>query len=534
MPSAEETYEFRHVVTRDAAYQMLLPSERGDLHRIVVDHFHATLDDETRGHAAAEVLQHIDAIDGDDLRELEFLYLRHAAKFARTTYQSAKAARYLRRVIDHELADTGSRIEAAQLLGSVLLGSGETKQAADVLTAALEEAKQAAPQSTGSIRGALAGVYMEGGRTDEAEELFEQAVADCRASGDDVALGRALTNRAILFRHIGKDIDHEALLKEALEVHRRVGKRTQEGLTLMALGGVYRTADESVSAEDYYNQALEIFRELGDRPLEAQVWGNLANVYLVTERIDEAATAYMRALKVMRELGRRRSEAILLGNYGQLLEKQGRLNASVAASALSVALFERTNDLMLLQPFRSMLASGLMLRGRFEEADALFGKIEQELAGDANVGALDHVLPALFRFRLAQASGGYGPGRDPGAPDPARLEDAAEVLRRIRAANTAKASKLTRVVDRDSMEMSKQLNDLRARVEAGKPALRFNNEPPDKLDPPTRKALLAWLRKCHPDQLRWMREHNPELHAAMLADTEDLPEPDWRSERILD
>lgn len=534
MPSAEQAYEFRHVVTRDAAYQMLLPSERSDLHRHVFEHLHVTLSPADRAHHATEILQHIDAIEDETLLASEFEYLKLAASHAKSSYQGQSAVTLLRRLKQHSMCNVKESLDASHELGATLLALGRVEEAAEVLSDALSHARGESPARVGGIQGALAGVYMESGRVKESADLFEKAIAACKESGDELALGRALTNRAILFRHTGEDVDHEALLNEALEVHRRVGNRSQEGLTLMALGGVHRTAENNELAEELYNRALEIFRELGDRPLAAQAHSNLANVYLTSHRTDQADAAYQQALKAMRELGRKRSEAILLGNYAQLLQGQGRLAACVASARQGVQILQSMNDLMLLPPFRGMLASNLAVLGLFEEAESMLALAETELGADSKVGALDHLLPTLFRFRLAQAFGGYGPGRDPAKREPARLDEAAAVLKRIRAGNTARASKLTSVVDRGIVDMSTRLSKLREALENGKPSGQFNNTSPDKMGLEMRRSILARLHEECPEQLDWMRTNDAKLYAAITDGLEGLAEPDWRNETILD
>ncbi|MBZ0136186.1 MAG: tetratricopeptide repeat protein [Planctomycetes bacterium] len=537
MASTEEdlkaAYEFRHAVTRDAAYQMLLPSERSELHRQVVDHLNHVLSEEQRVTSGAEILAHIDAInEPETLGPLELAYLKRAAGHAIETHQSLPAIEYLERIRAHELADVETRMDATQRLGATLLALGRMQEAAHALSTAIEEAHAVAPQHLGSLRGGLAGVYMESGRTEEAGELFELAIQDSRAGGNDLALGRALTNRAILYRHIGKDVDHESLLKEALEVHRRVGNRSSEGLTLMALGGTYRTGEDNAGAEELYRQALAIFRELGDRPLEAQVWGNLANVYLVSDRNDEAGQAYVRALRVMRELGRRRNEAILLGNYAQLLQRQGRLTAGLAAGARAVSILESLNDLMLLPPFRAMHASNLTLMGDFEGAERHFQQAENELSGDANVGALDHLLPARFRFFIARACGGFGPGRDPAARELSMLGKAEATITRLRNANKAKSSSLTSVINRSVIKLSAHLNKTREQLQRGSATGLFNGGLLQSHAPSCRKALVARLLELAPEQLRWMQLHEPEVYAGLVEGIDDLPAPDWRSPDI--
>ncbi|MCA8911605.1 MAG: tetratricopeptide repeat protein [Planctomycetes bacterium] len=533
MPSsAEQLYEFRHAMVREAAYQMQLPSERAALHDATFEYLHATLDDADRTVHAQELLSHIRGAGDEALATYELVYLRRAARRAQYTFQDAAACDLLEEVRSHHLCDLETSLRASQELGGLLLRLGRPEDAVTVLRDALNRAHREAPKQVGQLLAALAGVYMESGQAVRAKELFEQAVAKLREAGDERQLGIALTNRAILLRHLGDAVDVEALLNEALDVHRRTGNLRFEALTLMALGGSRRALDDDASAERCYAEALRVFRDTGDRPHEAQALGNLANVFLMTERLDAAQDAYLRALRVMRELGHRRSEAILLGNIGQLLQRTGRLGASLRAGHDSVAMLEQLNDLMLLPAFRAMHAGTLAAVGEFEQAETQLARAETELGNAESVSALDHTLPEIIRFRLAQAAGGYGPGRNPKATEPARIEQASGVLKRLRDAGKSRDDGRTKILDRSSLELARLLADVRGQLETGQPPLLFNNLALTKTAPEFRKALLCRLEALEPGQVAYMREHNPELYRLLIRDLKDVPEPDWRSEEL--
>ncbi|MCA8935503.1 MAG: tetratricopeptide repeat protein, partial [Planctomycetes bacterium] len=504
MPFAEELYEFRHAVVREAAYQMQLPSERAGLHRAAFEFMHTHLDDSDRTAQGMEILSHIRATDDKSLAQFELEYLKMAARRATHTFQEALACELLTQICSHELASVEDRLNSSQELGGQLQRLGYPRDATDTLTAALELARKEAPAYLGQITAALAGIYMESGKPEQAREMFERAIAELRSSGKPRQLGIALTNRAILLRHLGDDVNVEALLNEALTIHRQTGHTRFEGLTLLALGGLWRNMSDDEQAEHFYLSALEVFRRTGDRPHEAQALGNLANVYLMTQRLTQAEQAYQEALGVMRELGHRRSEAILLGNMGQLLQRTGRLNASLRAGKESVAILESINDLMLLPAFRAMYASSLATHGDYESAENQLGLAVGELGESPSVSALDHVLPVLFRFRIAQAIGGYGPGRTPGQRYPSRLDDAADVLRQLRAARTGSHSGRTQVVDRNVANMAGSLSEVREALDKGISPVVFNNLNEAEASPQCRKAVLCRLKELVPEQLEWM------------------------------
>lgn len=532
MPSAEELYEFRHAVVREAAYQMQLPSDRAGLHRAAFEFMHATLRETDRTAQGMEILSHIRLADDESLAEFELEYLKLSARRALDTFQEAIACDLLEQICSHPLTGVEDRIAHSQELGGLLLRLGHPNDATTRLSAALELARSDAPAYIGQITAALAGVYMESGKHMQARQLFEDAVAVLRTSGTARQLGIALTNRAILLRHIGEDIDVEALLHEALEIHRETGNACFEGLTLTALGGSRRNSEDDEQAESYFRLALEVFRQTGDRPHEAQALGNLANVFLMTQRLAQAEQAYLNALGVMRELGHRRSEAILLGNIGQLLQRTGRLNASLTAGKESVFILESVNDLMLLPAFRAMYANSLAAHGDYESAERQLDLAVEQLGDSPSVSALDHVMPVLFKFRIAQAFGGYGPGRNPSQREPARLVDAAAVLKRLRAANSGRESGRTHVINRDIANMAGSLSEARTALQEGLSPKLFNNLHVSLLTPQCRKALLCRLLELVPGQLEWMKTNQPALLASITEGLENEPEPDWRTTEL--
>lgn len=529
-------HEFRHEVVREAAYQMQLPSERAGLHAAALFAIHAgTPAPEQRLVAAEQVIHASTALEtgsNDEILALQYHYLVLAAKHADDNYQGAIACEYFEQLIDHPLADGSERLDFVQRLAAALLHLGRGNEAAGHLLRALAQARGVDRKQEGRSLSALAAVYSETGQTDKSGDLYERAIEILREQNDLRYLGIALTNRAILFRHTGRNVDVEALQNEALRIHEQSGNRVFQGITLMALAGMKRTAEDNVGSEQLYLRALDIFEEQGSRREQAQAIGNLANVYLVTNRVEQAEQAYAKALRVMRELGQRRSEALILGNLGQLLMNLGKLGEGRSAGRAATEILQELNDSILLPPFRAMYASHLCLCGDFDAAERQFQLIEETGGIEDSVGNLDHALPTLVRLRVAQSFGGFGPHRDPRLRDPARLDQADEIIARMRKANKALAAGMTQVVNKSILALSGLVKNARRQMELELGADQFNGRKLDEPQPTMHRAICDWLTQTCPDQLEYMKTSSPDLYQRLTDGITDIPVPDWRSEKL--
>jgi tetratricopeptide (TPR) repeat protein len=106
------------------------------------------------------------------------------------------------------------------------------------------------------------------------------------------------------------------LYQQALAIARETGDRSSEGQWLGGLGDVYVTLGQSERAIDLYQQALAIARDTGSRGQEAVVLGGLGDVYVTLGQIEQAIDLYQHALGIAREIGNPQGEANYLGNLG--------------------------------------------------------------------------------------------------------------------------------------------------------------------------------------------------------------------------
>ena len=150
--------------------------------------------------------------------------------------------------------------------------------------------------------------YQTLGRYEEAEPLYEQALAIAKGSlGDDhPSYATSLNNLAGLYQTLGRYEEAEPLLRQALEIRRRVlgEDHPDYALSLNNLAFLYQTQTRYEEAESLFRQALGIFRRvLGeDHPGYAIGLNNLTGLYQDSGRYEEAEPLFRQALDMRRRV----------------------------------------------------------------------------------------------------------------------------------------------------------------------------------------------------------------------------------------
>ncbi len=348
---AEQAYLFRHALLRDAAYQLQLPGEKAQLHRLAFELIeqlyggpaperpalgsveepapspHATdaVAHELAGHARSAL--QIDGFDQGKMIVALKLYLQRAAEHAENHFQFAEAQRHW--------------VALSELVQDCVKGE------------VLRRAGRAASHV---------------GKSGEAKGLFEQALTIHRRVGDRRFEGLALGNVAGVSNDVGNVEQAERDYDEARHLLRQAGDRNGEGAALAGLASVYLNTARAEDAERAYEQALTMFRESGSRVREGSVLANMAILYWQTARYDLAEQAYERALDIHRAVKNRRGEGVAIGNLAALYQSTGRSERAEAACAQALAISREVGDRRAEGVALGGLASLRQEAGRVEQA----------------------------------------------------------------------------------------------------------------------------------------------------------------------
>lgn len=219
------------------------------------------------------------------------------------------------------------RQRAASLLGLGLLRShireeAETAVDAYLRSAALwgEEADSTAKSYQSWTLNQAGALLKKLGRTAEARQRFEAALAIARAQGDSYNQATSLNNLGTLDCDQGEPRRGIDPLTESLEKAREIQDRKTQASDLINLAFAYEKLQESQKALQYYEKALEMARALGDRRLEATALNNLGDTYLSLGDWETAIQYLRRALPLIHS-GNRIDEARTLINLGDALRR---------------------------------------------------------------------------------------------------------------------------------------------------------------------------------------------------------------------
>jgi tetratricopeptide (TPR) repeat protein len=178
------------------------------------------------------------------------------------------------------------------------------------------------------------------GRTDEAIERFERALALFRQHGDARGEARSLGNLGVVHSTTGQCEKSADYHQQALKRFVQLGDRVGEANTLTNLGSVFARLGRSAPAVERNREALAIFRDLQHRGGEGTALNNLGDALVMLGRFGEAVEHYEQALSLFRDLGERYGETCVLNGLGRALAGQGKRDDAIARhnEALSLAM----------------------------------------------------------------------------------------------------------------------------------------------------------------------------------------------------
>jgi tetratricopeptide (TPR) repeat protein len=195
--------------------------------------------------------------------------------------------------------------------------------------------------STGLALAVQARVENQLGRTAEAEEHLDRALALLRVAGEKRAEARALQDLAALHAERGRPLRAHSLYEQALALRAEVHDRHARPPLLDRMAGILAEQGQLGRAMATWDDATTEARACGDRRIEAQVRAHRA----VSQRRAEAGEGcrheLLAALTITREVGDRALEAVLLHELGELDLSLGHLSAADSYLQRAVQLARR-------------------------------------------------------------------------------------------------------------------------------------------------------------------------------------------------
>ncbi|MEM7029546.1 MAG: tetratricopeptide repeat protein [Chloroflexota bacterium] len=318
------SYLFKHNVTRDVAYDMLLDSQQRDLHL-----------------AVAVVLERLDTDAVEQLAHHYYqaqigkkalYYLEKAAQKAQKEYANETALHYYEQalLLEQRWTFQKGRIEILHILGR----REEEAQALQDL-----EANPEAPEFDVSYRWGL--YYETTADYTAAKQAMQQALRASQSENRTIDEAHCLAHLGLIARQPGDYEAAKAYYTQGLQAFHDIEKETDQAILaridiLNGLGTTSRQQGAFEEAQTYYQAALTLSRQANILSGEAEALNSLGVTAHYQRNFDDALAYYQEALTIRRTIGDKAGEGKSL--YSLSFTHRDKGNYDHAQSALSDAL----------------------------------------------------------------------------------------------------------------------------------------------------------------------------------------------------
>jgi predicted ATPase/class 3 adenylate cyclase len=369
----ELSYRFKHVITKQVAYDTLLFAQRRELHRAVAGWYERVYAGDLDPYYPLLAHHWQRAEDVNQERR----YARLAGEQAAAQYANAEAVTYLSRALEltpegyleerctlllarekvydlqgtreaqsqdletlrklaDALHDDGQQV--ARRRGEIALRQANHAEAIGEYPAAITAAQETIrlAQTARDARLEAAGhqqwgrVLWQQGDIETAQSQLEVALALARRASLHTVEAESLRSLGVIPEEQGDYARAREYFEQSLRIFREISHRQGEAKALNNLGIVSRLQGDYARARGYLEQALRIYREIGGRQGEAKALNNLGLVLGDQSNYAGSRAYYEQALRIHREIGNRQGEGIVLANLGVDSGRQGDLTKAGA------------------------------------------------------------------------------------------------------------------------------------------------------------------------------------------------------------
>jgi tetratricopeptide (TPR) repeat protein len=424
-PEPELAYTFKHIITQEVAYNLLLYEQRRQLHDAVAAWYERTYGLKVNGEKNGEVPQPSSLIlsrlvyhhhqAGNISRECHYATL--AGHQAALQFANAEAVHYLSRALEltetadyeqqyemllaresvynlqglrelqqqdlvalekiaDELDDDGRRAAVAVRWANFAAATSDYPAAIAAAQKAIRLAEQAndrESEAAGLLQWGRA--LINQGTYATAQPHLEKALTLARAAGSPHLEADSLRDLGLVARGQGDSAQAQAYYQQALNIRREIGDRRGEGQSLNSLGSAHRVQGDFATAVAYHEQALQIQREIGDRHGEGTALDDLASVKANQGHYEIAHQLAEQSLHIKREIGDRNGEGDTLNNLGNIASNQGQNMKALACYEDALRIKQEIGDLRGSGQVLNNLGALAINQGKFEVAQQYFNEL---------------------------------------------------------------------------------------------------------------------------------------------------------------
>lgn len=387
LASSDETFKFRHILIRDAAYNSLPKEARAELHEKFADWLteflgdRATEQEEILGYHLEQAYNH--------RAELGLIQAQHKELGYRAAERLASAGRKAtRRGDEHAAVNLLSRavalfgdghqrrLELLPELGIALMDSGDFETAEQIFAEAIEGAKASANEGVEAHARIQRWLLLQQtdleASSDEAIEEARRAIDVFNRLGDEIGLSTAWHLEAYSHTTMGRSLEAEQALERSIEHAQKAGNHLAEAasrrsLIVTMLFGPTAVGDLIQRCEDNLAWA----RSSGDLITEARALGALGQARAMQGDFAEARELILKEKRILEELGSKLRVAWTAFEASAVELLSGDPERAEKELLAAYDFLEQIGEKATLSTFAAILAEAKLLQDDQDEADRL-------------------------------------------------------------------------------------------------------------------------------------------------------------------
>ena len=359
----ELEYLFKHIVTREVAYESLSLATRTMLHEQIGLYIERSYADSLDRYI--DLLAHHYGRGGNLAKQRE--YFHKAGSAAQDAYANEIAIDYYRRLLP--LLPEAERSGVLLELGKVLQLVGQWSPAEETYRRALQLAREANDTHTRARAELAIGILLRvRGAYAEAMTWLERVRGGFEELDDQKGLAGVLLEIGIVHWSRADYSSALACFQEGLELSTRMGDQRGVYRAVGNQGIVYKSQGDYARALACHQQCYQVATELGDRLGVSVAAGNRGNVYLEQGDYLHALECHSENLGVAQELGYRQGVGIAIGNMGDVYLSQGEYATALACFFHNLRIALELGDRLGVSFAAWNIAKVFLYQGRYAQA----------------------------------------------------------------------------------------------------------------------------------------------------------------------
>lgn len=365
-PEPELEYLFKHILTREVAYESLAVATRQMLHeqtgQFIEEQYPDTLEQ------YLSVLAHHYGASQNTDKQREYFFKAGVA--AHQSFANDAAIDFYRKLLP--LLQEKEKIGILLRLGDVFQLMGNWEETEQLFREATKLA-----EITGDIRDiartkrAIGDILSHKGSYEEALTWLENARKMFEDLHEDSGLEHTLRLIGVIYWRQGEYDQALRCFDKCSQISTENKNSRGAYRAIGNMGLIYKIRGEYTHALEAYQQGLEIAHEIGDRLGEGIITGNMGNVYLELGDYAKALENYAKSLQFSLEIGDRQGVGLAVGNIGNIYWYTGDLASTLACHSMHLIISLELGDLWGVSFATSKMGVAYMAQGKLEEANAM-------------------------------------------------------------------------------------------------------------------------------------------------------------------